>query len=520
MTVTPIRPASARLARAALLGVVFVCAACGLVYELALVALGSYLVGDTVGNASLVIGVMVFAMGLGSLMAKRLQRWPAAAFAAVELALALLGGLSVLLLYAAYAWLNLYVPVLVAVSLGIGLLIGAEIPLLMTLLQRIRRQDADQAVADLFAADYVGALVGGLLFPFALLPALGQIRGALAVGAVNAVAGTVVVLWMFARDLGGRGRAAALFATAAVLAVLAAVAAVVEPFQVAARQALYASPVVAAVRTPYQEIVITRSVPVRGDPDVRLYLNGDLQFASRDERRYHEALVHPALADAHRRVLILGGGDGLAAREVLRYPDVAELTEVELDPEMVRLARTDPRLSRLNDAALADPRMHVVVADAFTWLRHAPAGGYDAVLVDMPDPDAVATAKLYSVEFYTLVARMLAPHGRVAVQAGSVTSARAAYWCIEASIGAAGLRTVPYHVTVPSFGGDWGFVLAGAERPELTLSPAAPPLATLDRSSLDAAAVFAPDLTRVFVEPSTLDHPTVLDHRLTGLLDG
>lgn len=483
-------------------------------------ALGSYLVGDTVGNASVVIGVMVFAMGLGSLAAKRLQRWPAAAFAAVELALALLGGLSVLLLYAAYAWLSLYVPVLVAVALGIGLLIGAEIPLLMTLLQRIRRQDAGDAVADLFAADYVGALVGGLVFPFALLPALGQIRGALAVGAVNAVAGTVVVLWMFLADLSRRARALAVAATLAVLAVLGSVATVVAPFQVAARQALYAAPVVAAVRTPYQDIVLTQSVPVRGEPDVRLYLNGDLQFASKDEKRYHEALVHPALAASRRRVLVLGGGDGLAAREVLRYPDVDELTEVELDPEMIRLARTDPRLRRLNASALADPRMHVVLADAFSWLRHAPAGGYDAVLVDMPDPDAVATAKLYSVEFYSLVARMLAPGGRMVVQAGSPSAARGVYWCIDASITAAGLRTVPYHVTVPSFGGDWGFVLAGVERPELALAPTGPALSTLDRPSLATAAVFPPNLARVAAEPSTLDHPTVLDRRLTSLLDG
>ena len=186
-----------RFARAAVLLAVFVCAACGLVYELALVALGSYLIGDTVGQASIVLGVMVFAMGVGALAAKPLQSRAAAAFAVIELTLALLGGLSVLGLYAAFAWLDLYGPALVGTAFVLGLLIGAEIPLLMVMLQRIREQAAGSAVADLFAADYVGALLGGLAFPFLLIPVFGQLKGALLVGAVNAVAGLALVCTVF-----------------------------------------------------------------------------------------------------------------------------------------------------------------------------------------------------------------------------------------------------------------------------------------------------------------------------------
>src|SRR5687768_14764183 len=200
--------ADMRFARSAVLAAVFVCAACGLVYELALVTLGSYLIGDTAGQASIVLGVMVFAMGIGALAAKPLQSRAAVSFAVIEMALALLGGLSVLALYAAFAWLDLYAPALVATAFVLGALIGAEIPLLMVLLQRIREQAAGSAVADLFAADYVGALLGGLAFPFLLLPVFGQLRGALVVGAVNAVAGLVLVLTIFRRDLGVRSRAA------------------------------------------------------------------------------------------------------------------------------------------------------------------------------------------------------------------------------------------------------------------------------------------------------------------------
>ncbi|MGH3239853.1 MAG: polyamine aminopropyltransferase, partial [Spirillospora sp.] len=252
----------ARAARTLVLAAVFTCAACGLVYELALVALGSYLVGNSVTQASIVLSVMVFAMGIGSLAAKPLQGSPVVAFAVVEGLLALTGGLSVLALYAAFAWLNLYVPALVVVAFAVGALIGAEIPLLMTLLQRIRKQDAGSAVADLFAADYVGALIGGLAFPFLLLPLLGQTRGALLVGMVNAVAGAFVVLLLFARTVSRRRRAAVAAGTLAVLVVLGVAFAGSDAFLRYSRSVLYEDPVVYSETSGYQDIVLTQSSPI------------------------------------------------------------------------------------------------------------------------------------------------------------------------------------------------------------------------------------------------------------------
>ncbi len=501
------------MARAALLAVAFVCAACGLVYELALVALGSYLIGDTVGQASIVLSLMVFAMGLGALAAKPLQRRAAVSFAVVELALALLGGLSVLLLYAAFAWLSLYTPALVVVALVLGALIGAEIPLLMELLQRIRKQEAGSAVADLFAADYVGALLGGLAFPFVLLPLFGQIEGALVVGVVNAAAGLGLVLTVFRGELSTRAKAGLVAAAVAVGGVLVGAYVVAEDFEVTARQALYADPVVHAERTPYQDIVVTESVSVAGNHDVRLFLNGDLQFSSVDEYRYHEALVHPAMSGPHRRVLVLGGGDGLALREVLRYRDVERVTLVELDPAMIDLARTDARITGLNANAFADPRVTVRTADAFTWLRDN-TERYDVVLVDMPDPDSTATAKLYSLEFYGLVERATAAGGRVNVQSGSPFFAPNAFWCIETTLRAAGLQTVAYQVSVPAFG-EWGFHLGARERaPELALPPGVA-LRSLDGPSLAAATAFPPDRRKPADLPvSTLMDPVIM--RLAG----
>ena len=502
---------STRVTRAGLLFATFVCAACGLVYELALVAQGSYLLGDSITQASVVLATMVFAMGIGSLTAKPLQRRPLLSFVVVEALLAITGGLSVLGLHAAFTWLDLYWPALIGIALVVGALIGAEIPLLMTLLQRIRKQEAGSATADLFAADYIGALVGGLAFPFLLLPLLGQTRGALLVGMVNVVAGAAVALFVFRTNMSRRLALAG--GTAAVLALLVFAFAQSDAFLRYARDQLYEDPVVYAETTQYQDIVVTESSPVvPGPTDLRLFLNGDLQFSSVDEYRYHESLVHPALAGKRDRVLVLGGGDGLAMREVLKYPDVREAVEVELDPAVLRLARENPELLALNEHSLTDPRVRVVTADAFTWLRDA-RERFDAVIIDMPDPDSTATAKLYSEEFYSLAKQVMAPGARLVVQAGSPYFAPRTFDCIDVTVRAAGLSTTPYHVNVPSFG-DWGFILAQTgEKPGLTLDPPRPPR-FLDEANLTAAAIFPVDRRPTGAEsPSTLDDPKIV--RLT-----
>ncbi|TQJ75383.1 spermidine synthase [Streptomyces sp. SLBN-31] len=507
---------------------VFVCAACGLVYELELVALASYLIGDSVTQASVVLSVMVFAMGIGSLAAKRLRWRAAAGFGAIEASLALVGGCSAMAMYAVFAWTGdwggLWADgprwLLVAFSLTIGLLIGAEVPLLMELIQRIRRQDAGGAVADLFAADYVGALVGGLAFPFLLLPQLGQLTGALITGTVNALAGGALVLGLFRRDLTRRARWTLLIANLAVLGLLASAAALVDDFERAARHAVYGADVRVALRTGVQEVVLTGGT--HGRP-LHLFLDGRLRVSGRDERRYHEALVRPAMNGPHARVLILGGGDGLAAREVLRHRGVRRVDVVEVDPGVVRLARHDTALSALNGHAYDDPRVRVITADAFHWLRTAQRATYDVVVCDLPDPGITASTKLYSEEFYGLARRVLAPRGRLAVHAGPLSARPHVFWTVVASVRAVGLHTVPYRVgdrdarfasgpdriagalRAPR---DWGFVLAAARTtPPLGLDAHAPPPRTLTRSSLAADARAAARTRLTGLPPSTLVHP-------------
>ncbi|WP_274914851.1 polyamine aminopropyltransferase [Streptomyces sp. WZ-12] len=561
---TPARlPVPCGLGRLLVLTVVFVCAACGLVYELELVALASYLTGDSVTQASVVLSFMVFAMGVGALLAKRLRCRAAVGFGAVETVLALVGGGSAMALHASFAWLGQSRTALVGFSLGIGVLIGAEIPLLMTLIQRVRRQDAGGAVADLFAADYVGALVGGLAFPFLLLPCLGQLTGALVTGAVNLLAGAVLVLWLFGRDLTPRARWVLLAANALALALLGAGMALAGPFEQAARRAVYGTAARVAEQTGVQEVVLTGGTDVPQDDDggagsgsgrgrkgsgrpLELYLDGRLKVSSDSERAYHRALVGPAMAGGrHARVLVLGGGDGLAARELLRYRAVRSVTVVEIDPEVVRLARTDPGLSALNRHALDDPRVRVVTADSFNWLRQqvrsrrGRAARYDVVVSDLPDPGITASTKLYSQEFYGLALRTLAPDGRLAVHAGPPLARARVYWTVEATLRSVGLATVPYQVAgrradfsgspdrsvapLPPPAGPgarggppsaappgptryWGFVLAARRPPRLVAAPDAPPTAAPLRDLWDGwrggARKRIPGLP-----PSTLMHP-------------
>jgi spermidine synthase len=242
-----------------------------------------------------------------------------------------------------------------------------------------------------------------------------------------------------------------------ILIALAAGFAGAERLQKWAEVASYAEPVIYAESSRFQRIVLTRR-----DDDLRLYLNGNLQFSSRDEYRYHEALVHPAMGRvaSPRNVLILGGGDGLAAREVLRYPSVERVTLVDLDPAMTKLFARSGFLTRLNGGALTDKRLTVVNADGFRWVREA-TGRYDAVIVDFPDPVDFSVGKLYTETFYRSLVRLLAPGAMVTVQSTSPLVAPQAYWTVAATMEAAGLTTRPYHAYVPSFG-EWGFILASA----------------------------------------------------------
>jgi len=432
---------------------VLVIATCGLIYELVVSTTASYLLGNAVTQFSLVIGLYLFAMGIGSWLSGHIENKLAQRFVEAELAVALVGGLCAPFLFWCFGqgWnLRLW---LVALVLVVGTLVGVEVPLLIRLLKE--RVELKQAVARVLSFDYIGALFAALFFPMLFLPNLGLLGTSIGFGLVNAV----VAFWStFLLEL-PRAVARRLRFIAVGLGVgLGALLAYGKALEHFLESRLYAEPILYSETTPYQRIVVTGSAR-----QFSLFLDGSLQFNSRDEYRYHEALVHPALAHAprHKRVLVLGGGDGLAIRELLRYPPLESILLVDLDARMTHLAQHFGPLSQLNQQALHHPKVHILNADAMHFLAQSPPLNVDVAIVDFPDPNSLALGKLYSAAFYRLLKRHLAPQAVASIQSTSPLTSRKSFWCIEATLRDAGLYTLPFRAQLPSFG-EWGFILASA----------------------------------------------------------
>jgi spermidine synthase len=431
----------------------------GIVYELLLASLASYLLGLPVLVFSLTVGGFLASMGVGAYLSRFVDRGLLPTFLRLELLLALFGGALPLALFAVYAVDGPYLPLHALGTAAIGVLTGIELPLITRMLERAGGLRV--AISRVLALDYAGALVGSVLFPLVLLPFAGLIGAAVLTGAGGALV-VAVVAWGHRRTFDAGRRLA--FAGLAAAVVLIAGARPARRVADTLEERLYKAPIVARVQTPYQRIVLTR----RRD-DVRLFLDGDLQFSSLDEHRYHEALVHPALSLHGRpaRVLLLGAGDGLALREILKYRSVREVVVIELDREMIALATRHPTLVRLNGNSFADARVRVVVGDAFAALHEAKAPldrPFDVIIADFPDPDTDAVARLYSTTFFGWARRLLAGGGLFITQSSSPFFAPDAFFCVARTMADAGLVVRSYTVDVPSFG-PWGFHLAAAGAP-------------------------------------------------------
>jgi spermidine synthase len=414
---------------------------------------------------------------------------------------ALVGGASAPLLFLSFAHVGYFHVVLYGVVFAIGVLVGLELPLLMRILKD--ELDFKDLVARVLTFDYLGALVASLLFPLLLVPRLGLVRTSLLFGFLNGAIG-LWATWLLRPIL--PARVGSLRARGAIVLVLLAVGLVkADALTSLAEDGLFADEIVYAKTTPYQRIVVTR-----GRAGFQLFLNGHLQFSSADEYRYHEALVHPAmeLAGGARRVLVLGGGDGLALREILRHGSVESVTLVDLDPDMTKLADRFAPLAELNRGAFADPRVHVVNQDAMIWLERTPGDRFDVAIVDFPDPNSFALGKLYTTRFYRLLRARLTADGVITVQSTSPLFARTSYWCVVRTLEAAGLFVRPYQAAVPSFG-VWGYALARVQ-------PFAPPtrapagLRFLDDATMAQLFVLPADEARVPVEVNRLDNQVLV----------
>lgn len=428
---------------------VFVISTCGLVYELIAGSLASYLLGDSITQFSTVIGCYLFAMGVGSYLSKYVNKNLIGVFVRVELLIGLVGGFSAAILFLSFEYVSSFRLLLYFLVSITGILVGLEIPLMMRILKT--HFEFSDLISKVFTFDYIGALFASILFPLMLVPHLGLIRTGFLFGILNVLTG-IWTLYLFQREIPWvKTHKMAMFVG---LIFLLAGFVYSERILSFAETSSYQDKIIYSKHSKYQRIVLTKT-----GNDLRLFLNGNLQFSSRDEYRYHESLVHFGLASLNhpKRVLVLGGGDGLAVREILKYSSIEEIFLVDLDSEITDLFSTNETLKILNENSLNSAKVKIFNEDAFLWLRENETK-FDFIVVDFPDPGNFSVGKLYTNTFYKLLKKKLTDDGIGVIQSTSPYVAKKSFWCVEHTLRSVGFITHPYHVYVPAFG-DWGYIL-------------------------------------------------------------
>ncbi len=439
------------LSRIKILFIVLIIALTGLVYELLAGTISSYLLGDSITSFSITIGFFLFGMGIGSFLSKNIEKRLFKFLINLEIFIALLGGMLPLLAFFSFSYSPFYKEILLLLILLIGTAIGLEIPLIIRLVSK--EEGIRVSVANIFGADYLGALLGSLLFPMLLLPLLGIYNTTILMSFLNLGVSAVLIYYY---NQGERKYSWLPWSLAVFF--LFVLGTYQNKLIGLMEQDLYEDEIIFTKQTPYQRIVLTT-----WKDDIRLFLNANLQFSSKDEYRYHEFLVHypmQLLGEPHS-VLILGGGDGLAAREILKYPSVEKIHLVDLDKYLTDLFKQNPLLTRLNKHSLNNNKLLIFNEDAMNFLQKADTVFYDVIIIDLPDPNSVELSKLYSVQFYELVKHRLSHSGIVITQASSPFFTQSTFWSIHKTLQQVFPYTQPARVYVPSFG-LWGFVLAGA----------------------------------------------------------
>jgi len=430
---------------------VLVIAACGILYQLLLSSISSYFLGNSILQFSLTIGLFMFFMGIGSYTSKYLRKNLFDSFVNIEIILGFFGGISATSLYLIYAYTKFYYLYNFLFIAILGSLIGLEIPIVARIINKY--SSLKETVAKVFSFDYLGALAASILFPLILLPWLGIIQTAFLIGIIN----LIVALYnsLFFRKI--LKHASIQSAVSVFLIIVFALGMFFsDKIDDKLEQKVYRDKIILSKQTPYQKLVLTR-----WNDDYRLFINGAIQFSSVDEYRYHESLVHlPMLLSAsHEKILILGGGDGMVAREVLKYTDVKEIHLVDLDPEMTKLAKENNIFRELNKDALLNKKVKIYNTDAFNFIEKS-SEIYSAIIIDLPDPNDTGLGKLYSKEFYNILKGRLDAGGVVVTQATSPYFSNLAYWCIYHTFENVFENAVAYQTNVPSFG-IWGFIAAG-----------------------------------------------------------
>jgi len=488
----------------------FIAGLCSIIYELLIATTASYFLGYSVTYFSLTIGIYMASMGVGSFVSKYIDEGLLKKFVVAELLLGLGGAISIPALYFVYAYTDAFIPFYVLFTVIIGFLIGLEIPFLTRLMQDYNQLKFN--IANILSFDYLGALIATVSFPFILLPFFGVYQSSLIFGLVNMSIG-FVTLWVFADEIGSKSarklKVITVFLTTFIAGMIIFSGWALDHWD----NRLYKDRVIYSKQSRYQKIVLTKH-----KYDIRLFLDGNLQFSSIDEHRYHESLIHVPLSVHNtpvRRVLLLGAGDGMAVRELLKYPSIEEIILVDLDENIIQLAKENEYVRQLNQNSLASDKVKIVISDAFTYLNDNEKL-FDFIISDLPDPNNNALARLYSKQFYELIRRNLSEDGVFVTQATSPYFATDAFWSIAKTIGASGFENIyPYHTHVPSFG-DWGFVMASAIEKDIQQPKIASDTKFLDKNNFASLFIFEKDIQSDNVAVNQIDQPVLLNYYLKG----
>lgn len=476
-------------------------AICGILYELLIGTLSSYLIGNSVQQFSFTIGFFMSGMWIGAYLSRFFETNVLKNFLRVELMLCVVGASSVIFLKAAYVFLSLYMGIFIGIyflfTVLIGSFVGFEIPLVARLFKELKIK-SHSVISDIFTFDYIGALIASLLFPLFLLPYLGVYNTALFIASLNLIVAINYILYLRKFNIYFNRYFIHIGCIVVYLICLWVFANKIENFYL---KFYYREPILQTYQTPYQNIVLTK-----WGEDFRMYIDGNIQFLSLDEHRYHEALVDwPKKLIRwweNLNVLVLWGGDGLAVRNLLEYEEIKKITLVELDPKMIEISTTQQDMLKLNKGSLLNTRVEIITWDAFTYLVWYTWAKYDFIIADFPDPKDVHTAKLYSEEFYAMIYRTLSESWVFVTQASSSFFATKAFVSITLGINEVFGNSLPYHRYLPSFG-DWGFVVAqkwGLVTRDLC--------GNLGCTSFDADY----DLKRSDVKKNTLSSPKIIEY--------
>lgn len=424
---------------------------CSIIYELLISSISSYIQGDSITQFSITIGLYLSAMGVGSYLSKHVKKDLFNKFVFIEMSIGFLGGFSSFILFLTNIYTQIYSLVMYTLIILIGIFVGLEIPILTRIIEE-NDSNVRKNLANIFTFDYIGGLIGSIVFPIVLFPKLGFITTALLVGSINIMVAIIIIvryksnIKKFTKVL-----VTSVICFVSILVFLCMGNVITQKVE----GGLYRDDIILSEQTQYQKIIMTKH-----KDDVRLFLDGNLQFSSTDEYRYHEALVHiPMLyAKSHKNVLILGGGDGLAVREILKYDDVQKVVLVDIDKGMTDLCSSNAEITKLNNNSLKNSKLTVINQDAYIYVQEN-TDLYDVIILDFPDPNNETLNKLYTNVFYNYIKANLTPDGVMVCQSTSPYYAPKSFWCINKTIKTQFENVIPYHIQVPSFG-EWGFNVA------------------------------------------------------------